>query len=107
MPRQRPILIDNGKIVRDQFGNAKGGVRLPDVEVPVATYDGGGYGPGTTALYGSTKPFSADQLKHLYPTHEDYVAKVTAAAHAVNKAGVISAARAESYVEEARTAGVP
>jgi hypothetical protein len=106
-PQQQPILIEDGKIVRDQYGNAKGGVRLPDVEVPTAAYDGGGYGPGTAGLYGRSKPFSAEQLKDLYHTHEEYVAKVTAAAAAAKKAGVIREDRVQSYVQEARTAGVP
>jgi hypothetical protein len=106
-PQQQPILVEDGKIARDRYGNAKGGVRLPDVEVPTAAYDGGGYGPGTSGLYGRSKPFSAEELKQLYPTHEDYVAKITAAARAAKKAGVIRADREQSYIEQGRAASVP
>jgi hypothetical protein len=106
-PQQPHILVENGKVVRDQFGNAKGGVRLPDVEVPTASYDGGGFGPGTLGLGGQAKPFSAAQLKQLYPTHKDYVAKVTDAAHAARNAGVIPASREESYIAEATRAPIP
>jgi hypothetical protein len=106
-PRQPPIQIEDGKVARDPFGNAKGGIRLPDVEVPTAAYDGGGFGVGTTGLGGQTTPFSADQLKRLYPTHDDYVAKVVAAARSAGAEGVILAGRVESYIEDARRAAIP
>jgi Alpha/beta hydrolase domain len=106
-PQQQPIVLEGGKIARDPLGNAKGGVRLPDLEVPTAAYDGGGYGPGTSGLYGRSKPFSHDQLKQLYPTHEDYVGRVKAAAAAAERSGVIRQDRAVSYVKEAQTAEVP
>lgn len=106
-PHQQPILIEDGKIARDQFENARGGVRLPDLEVPIATYDGGGYGPGTTGLFGKTTPFGAERLKRLYPAHDVYVARITAAANAARKAGVIMPNREESYIAEARAAGIP
>jgi hypothetical protein len=106
-PQQQPIVIESGKIARDQYGNAKGGVRLPDLEVPTATYDGGGYGPGTSGLYGRSMPFTAEQLKQLYPTHDRYVAKVTAAAGAAKNAGVIREDRVRSYIQEAGGASVP
>lgn len=61
--------------VRDADGNAKGGIRLPEITVPVAGYNGGSNG-----LSGNTYPFSDSKLQALYPTNEDYVAKVKAAA---------------------------
>jgi hypothetical protein len=71
-------------IVRDAFGNAKGGIRLPQVEVPTATLDGRINSPakppasGTQnfcSLFGATVPFSPERLKELYPTHERFVSR--------------------------------
>jgi hypothetical protein len=85
---------------RDENGNALGGVRLPEVEVPVARY-------GLQALGGVTTPFNEAKLRALYPTHEDYVTKVTAAAKAAEAAGYILPYRVEEYVKMAETAPVP
>jgi hypothetical protein len=69
-------------VVRDGFGNAKGGIRLPELEAPAATITGL---PNTAPpdavplfqsfcrLFGQTHPFSAGQLATLYPTHHDYL----------------------------------
>jgi hypothetical protein len=106
-PTQPHIVVTGGSVIRDHFGNATGGVRLPDLEVPTASYDGGGFGAGTTGLGGQTTPFSAELLKQLYPTHAAYVAKVTDAALAAERRQVILADRRDSYIEEARRAPVP
>ncbi len=37
-PQGKPIEFDDGAIVRDEFGNARGGLRLPEMDLPVATY---------------------------------------------------------------------
>ena len=93
-------------IVRDQYGNATGGVRLPQLEVPIARYLGSNPNiPGDPA--GVTEPFSAEKLKALYPTHADYVAKVKAAAEAAEKAGVILARCRARYVKKAEAEKVP
>ncbi len=69
-------------VVRDRFGNAKGGIRLPELEVPIATITGvPNPAPPDAAplfqsfcrLFGQTHPFSETQLAELYPTHADYV----------------------------------
>jgi hypothetical protein len=69
-------------VVRDQFGNARGGIRLPELEVPTATITGipNTAPPGAAPifqsfcrLFGQTHPFTASQLASLYPTHHDYV----------------------------------
>jgi Alpha/beta hydrolase domain len=66
---------------RDRYGNPVGGVRTPAVDVPVATYlERGLKAPGSddSAYAGYDIPFSTEYLKILYPTHQDYVDKVTA-----------------------------
>jgi hypothetical protein len=89
---------------RDEFGNAKGGIRLPELEVPIGTYRGS---TKTSGLLGETFPFTPEQLRQLYPTHDIYVQKVAAAAQAAEKAGVILPYRVREYIEEAKAARIP
>ena len=56
-------------LARDGHGNALGGIRLPPIDVPVATYVSDACGLG-----GFTVPFTEVQLRLLYPTHADYYA---------------------------------
>jgi hypothetical protein len=58
----------------DAHGNARGGVRYPQVAVPVAAY-----GVGATdacILFGYTAPFDADKCRALYGSQANYLAKV-------------------------------
>src|SRR5215467_2960745 len=48
-PRADRVVVENGAIVMDQFGNAKGGVRTPYVDVPVAQYGVPNVATGTRA----------------------------------------------------------
>jgi hypothetical protein len=66
-------------LVRDEVGNARGGVRLPAVDVPTATYRGTNTGGGFCYLMGSRTPLDLRTMHTLYPTHESYVGKVEAA----------------------------
>jgi hypothetical protein len=56
----------------DRFGNARGGLRFPMVDVPIASF-----GPGQYALSGDCtdqiKPFSARVLSRLYSSRADYL----------------------------------
>lgn len=88
----------------DEYGNALGGVRLPELEVPTAQYFANTL---ITGLIGYKIPFTEAQLKELYPTHQDYVDKVTAAAKAAEEAGVILPYRAQEYIREAQAAPIP
>ena len=91
-------------IKRDRYGNALGGVRLPDLDAPIAQYVGS---TKDSAWLGQTFPFSRDQLKALYPTHQDYVARVKASAERALKDGVIPPYRAAEYIAQAEAAAVP
>jgi hypothetical protein len=64
----RPLFDADGTIKRDADGNAEGGLRLPPMAVPVATYNG-----TTCGLYGSTTAFDPVKLLALYPNNADYV----------------------------------
>jgi hypothetical protein len=106
-PPSQPKMEISGEppaYVLDKYGNVLGGVRLPEVEVPVARYvaptkEGG--------ILGSTYPFTAEEIKQLYPTHADYVSKVTVAANAALQAGVILPYRVKEYVDAAKAAAIP
>jgi len=68
-------------IARDANGNAKGGIRLPELEAPTATLDGkrnevAQAAPGTPNfcfLFGNTKPFDAPKLHSLFANHDVYL----------------------------------
>ena len=108
-PRQPPIAVSGNPpaIERDEHGIAKGGVRLPDVEVPTGCNTGYNAGAGLEALAGSTQPFLPPKLKKLYPSHDAYVAKVAAAAKAAREAGVILPHAESDYVQRAKTSAIP
>jgi hypothetical protein len=79
----QPLAIINSTppatFVRDANGIAEGGIRLPDVEVPVGLNDGVN-SPASLdnplssfcVLYGTHRDFTADQLKALYYDQNDY-----------------------------------
>ena len=66
----------DGSTGLDDNGNARGGVRLPQVSVPIAKY-----GVGSTdacVLFGYTQPFPPSVVQALYGSRETYVARVQA-----------------------------
>lgn len=65
---------ENARLVRDEHGNVKGGIRTPSIDAPVATITGEENAGGSfCGLFGTTEPFDAATLAELYPTHDDYV----------------------------------
>lgn len=80
-PKAGPIEVVNGgtpsaAIVRDQLGNALGGVRSPYVDVPDATY----YENFKDCRnMGYDIPFNWEKMEELYGTSKDYHAKFNAA----------------------------
>jgi hypothetical protein len=74
----------NAGVLRDSLGNAVGAIRLAHMDVPTARANG-----TECALIGAWVPFTTAQLQALYPTHADYVAKVTAAVNASVAAGFV------------------
>ncbi len=61
--------------LRDAHGNALGGIRLPELEVPVAEYQGAATGTGLPPLFGAARPFGEDQLTEMYPSRERFEAR--------------------------------
>ncbi|WP_214401907.1 alpha/beta hydrolase domain-containing protein [Pseudonocardia lacus] len=77
-------------VVRDEHGIARGGIRLPQVEAPVATNSSV---PLSTdfvgALRGSNDPFTREKLDALYGDETGYLARFEAAAQRAVEAGVL------------------
>jgi hypothetical protein len=73
-----PIEVDPANVpaaVRDEFGNARGGVRLPDLEAPTATHlatrvDASN---GLSALTGQTTPLPLSAIERRSPDAGAYV----------------------------------
>ncbi len=76
--------------VVDEHGIARGGIRTPHVDVPIATLSGlGNGGAPISFLCGTTIPFSAEKLASLYPSPDDYRARFDAATDATVAAGFL------------------
>jgi hypothetical protein len=94
-------------IERDEHGNARGGIRLPQLEAPVATLSGEpGGGPGFCSLFGFTTAFDAARLSSLYPTHQDYVNAFSKAADKLQREGFLLPADAKEAKAEASRSAV-
>src|SRR5262249_52915864 len=76
-------------IARDANGVGVGGVRTPQVDVPIAAFTGEQPGPIICELFGTTTPFDAAKLAALYPTHRDFIAEYKKALNRSEKAGWI------------------
>ena len=80
-PSAPPLQVaSTGPLVfaRDANGNAIGGVRSPQVDAPIAALGGtGNSGVGPIGqfcrLFGTTVPFTPEQLAARYPTHDAFV----------------------------------
>jgi hypothetical protein len=98
----------------DEHGNVTGGVRLPEVDVPTATYtpDNAASDPFNVAGFacsigGVTEPFTPQKLLQLYPTHEDYVTKYKAAAEKAVAGGFLLEQDSKAAIEAAEKAPIP
>jgi len=106
------LSTDPVTVLRDQYGNALGGVRIPDITVPTALNTGtnaGGKGAtsaGSCAQAGTWVPFTNATLAGLYASHEDYVQKVQDAARTSVQQGFLLQEDADRLVAEARMSDV-
>jgi hypothetical protein len=76
-------------IARDANGNAIGGIRTPQVDVPIATFTGLQSGSILCLLFGTTTPFDAAKLASIYPTHRAFVFSYRKAVNQAVKSGHI------------------
>lgn len=89
------------RLVRDADGNVVGGMRLPPIDVPVATYTG-----NSCELLGDTRAFDPIDLSQRYRTHEAYVAAMRAATVAALEAGYLLAPDAEELMSRVRASSI-
>ena len=115
-PRAARIQVTDpraGTTDRDRFGNALGGLRTPFVDVPAATYspiDASLHETdlsGLCPLIGFSIPFSHATLHALYPSHADYLARVTREANELVHEGFWVAPDAANVVRQAAASEVP
>ena len=97
------VLMDNNgsALNRDSNGNAEGGVRLPSMEAPTATYVSSatanpfvppqlaGIANLACRLSGAVLPFDGTTLGALYPDHSTYVSQVVESANALKSQGLM------------------
>jgi hypothetical protein len=90
-------LAADGSIVRDAQGLALGGIRTPQVDVPIATLSGVGQtGSSFCGLFGTTVPFTTEQLQAAQSTHEQFVTAWTEALDAAVGTGAVQTADADN-----------
>jgi hypothetical protein len=80
-PRAVRIEMRDGTIVRDEHGNAKGGIRSPYVDTPTVRYIASAPTDSSNmfrALIGLQEPFAAQQLRSLYGTRDRYLTRFNA-----------------------------
>jgi Alpha/beta hydrolase domain len=95
-PSMDVLTVTPPSIARDEFGNGLGGIRLAEMEVPIA-HEGG----ETCGLGGTHVPFSAATLDALYRNHGVYVSKVAHAATASVAAGFVLPEDAQATIDKA------
>jgi hypothetical protein len=74
-PRIESVAEPRAALFKDPLGNAVGGVRLPELAVPMAEHHGMAMGMGYPAMFGGSQPFTEDELRALYPSRDEYVAR--------------------------------
>ncbi|MET9325633.1 alpha/beta hydrolase domain-containing protein [Tsukamurella sp. NPDC003166] len=96
------VEVSDGAVVRDADGIARGGIRLPQVAVPVAVNGSAPLGDDLMAeLQGSCVPFTAGQLAQRYADGADYLRRFRAAADRAVAEGFLPAADADALSGEA------
>ncbi|HEX5493841.1 MAG TPA: alpha/beta hydrolase domain-containing protein [Mycobacteriales bacterium] len=98
-----------GRFGRDGNGIVRGGIRLPDVQVPISLNDGVN-GPasltnplsGFCILFGTHRDFTAAQLAALYRSNSDYRHQVRDAVHDLVRKGFVLPFDGRSLIKQAQ-----
>ena len=95
--------VVDGAFVTDDVGNARGGVRTPAVDAPVAVLRGDTDPDASVIcqLFGSTVPLEPARLQALYADREAYLAAYTRATDAAIEAGFVLPEDREAVLAEA------
>ena len=109
-PGQPRIEIESGsppRIRRDRWGNAVGGVRLPEMAVPTAEYRGIAFGTGLPPLFGASRRFADDELRSLYPSRSHFEERWSMAVHEMVETGTLRPEDARGLLERAHAIDLP
>lgn len=92
---------------RDPLGMTKGGIRLPQVQVPALNSSGNNSGPGTCTRWGYYMDYPTTTLNDTYATHASYVNLVTLATNSVLNSKYILPEDATQDIADATAAVIP
>ncbi|MBT2188788.1 hypothetical protein KK488_17685 [Sphingobium sp. H33] len=106
-PPGQAIRLVGGAPETDKYGNVVGGVRTPYLDAPTSQWNGNSTGQSFCRIAGHEKPIEPAVLKALYPSHEDYVAKVSVSVEELVASRYLTAQDGKAIVAEARRASVP
>jgi hypothetical protein len=99
---------DGTHLARDEDGIVRGGIRLPEVAVPLAVNAGeGSEMTGFAALAGTSSPLPEERIRELYDSREDYVQKVRDVATRLVGDGTLLARDADRYIVAAEAQPIP
>jgi hypothetical protein len=106
-PPTQPLIELEGQppgIARDDDGIARGGIRLPQVEVPIAHNSAIQKSPDVFArLVGYHEAFPPDKVRERYGSRSEYLARYENAVGQAEAASVILPRDVEPLLEEARS----
>lgn len=103
-PRLVRQLDETGRLARDSRGLALGGIRLPDVTVPLGLNVGRNSGAPACGTQGYYAPFDLPALRALYPHPADYRRVVARSVRDNVQAGFLSPKDGDLILEAARKA---
>jgi len=86
----------------DEAGNARGGVRSPQVEVPVARYVGAKTGDFSCMFDGYMYPFDSERLRQIHGNGREYLRRVQASARSLRREGWLTPEDQREIVAAAR-----
>jgi hypothetical protein len=88
-PRIQHVVEPRPAIVRDAFGNAIGGIRLPELDAPTYMHCGITFDTQYPPMFGGSQPFTEDELRSLYPSQKAFVRRWTDAVDALVTSGAL------------------
>ena len=111
-PSPAPFKLSSTKpptLALDSHGNVIGGVRTPDVDVPVSTLSGAAPAGASAicSLFGSAVAFSPGTLTSLYQTKSNYLAAYSASLDKAIKGGYILSADRTTLLAQAQQVQIP
>jgi hypothetical protein len=89
----------------DKFGNAVGGLRMPEISVPIARYKGV-YVPAPDCV-NAVLPFDQGTIDTLYPEPGDYLKQFEAATNALVEDGFLLAEDGDKLINAAEQRRIP